>query len=78
MPEGFFVLVWVIGVMLPVGPEFTDVPEPGRQFKDFAACNDYAIAMTPRMRDRVRGRVRLDWDHPIEVAWICRVPGNDL
>ena len=68
-------LVWIVATITAQGPVQTNVPETAR-FSDAAQCKAFGEHMTPRMADWVRGALRADWNHPVQVTFRCEQDGS--
>lgn len=63
-------LVWLIATIAADGPVTGKIQELVK-FETVAACEAFVKEMTPRVEDYVRGVVRGDWNHHVEVRYHC-------
>ncbi len=70
-----YVLVWAVMTVGAQGPVQGTLPETTK-FESAEACEQFGAAMTPRLQDWMRGAVRSEWDHPVQVAYACQPDGR--
>ena len=68
-------LEWRFVTVISTGPTGGRTPERHR-FKDMADCAAFGALHVGRMHDWVRGLIRADWNHPVEVAFDCKPVGD--
>lgn len=68
-------MTWTAGVNTPRGPAVGDIQETTK-FKSEGDCKIFGEAMTPRLRDWVRGRFAMDWHAPVAVKFRCDTDGG--
>ncbi|MBI3129406.1 MAG: hypothetical protein HYZ11_17485 [Candidatus Tectomicrobia bacterium] len=64
-------LTWFVITMTAAGVYNGPIPET-TQFNTLAECQSFGQRMTPRLQDWVRGMLRADWDHKVQVRFECR------